>query len=656
MKRSRFAIRTFIRLLLVSTVLTSLMAVSTVIAMRKLYGDAVGFSLSQTASSLANLVPGSSQGSASGTPVDHLTYAMQIDTATAARFCAEAARGTRLRVTLIAADGSVLGDSRSEPSNLENHAVGPEFIRALGGHTSTDFRSSPTIGIDMAYAASPVRIDGRIVGALRVAMDAPDLAERLAPLVWMVSVIASLFIASLAAVSARIGATVMRPVEALLDAAARWSAGELDTRVPRFKDPDLAGLTETMNTMAAELSNRMKAMAQQQGELSAILDGMNEAVIATEADLSIRMVNKKARSLFGLRGDRRVHTADSDKSIGGSRSGSQHRKGITSGSDSLNLSGQSLLQGCGSSSLEALARRCIDTHSPQEAEICLYGDTTSTVLANAAPLAMQDGRTGAILVLNDITRIKRLERVRRDFVANVSHELRTPITLIKGFIETLEDGAIQNAEEAARFMGIIRRHADRMAAIVEDLLTLARMENPARGWLARRSCRVTEIIRKAIESLGDRPASKAVSILVDCPHDLEIVANEGLLEQALVNLLDNAVKYGPEGGSVQVGATPIAPEGWVSLSVRDEGQGIPAKDLHRLFERFYRVDHARSRDQGGTGLGLAIVRHIAMAHGGTATVQSVEGYGSTFCINLPPMPLSIHSDEDPSEKTETTSS
>lgn len=610
MKRSRFAIRTFIRLLAVSAVLTGLMAVSTVMAMRSLYGDAAGFSLTQAAASLANLAP--------------------TDADAAARFCADAARGTRLRITLIAADGTVLGDSRSEYSSMENHSGRPEFIQALAGRKATTFRTSSTLGIDMAYAAAPVRMDDQIIGALRVAMDAPDLAERLAPLVWLTVVIASLFIASLAAVSARMGATVMKPVEALMEAATRWSAGELDTRVPRFSDPDLAGLTEIMNTMAADLSDRIRAMERQQGELAAILDGMNEAVIATDGDLSIRRVNRKARELIGSHFSRNFGAA-------------------------IDLQGRPLLQACGSSSLEALARRCIDKLGPQDAEISLYGDTTSTVLAYAAPLAMEDGRLGAILVLNDITRIKRLERVRRDFVANVSHELRTPITLIKGFIETLEDGAIRNPVEAARFMGIIRRHADRLASIVEDLLTLARMESPERGQLAMHSCRILEVIGKAIESLGDRPASKAVAILIDCPPELEIVANEGLLEQALVNLLDNAVKYGPERSSVRIQAIPDESKGFISLSVSDKGQGIPAKDLNRLFERFYRVDRARSRELGGTGLGLAIVKHIAMAHGGNASVQSTEGYGSTFCITLPAVPLSIHSDE-PSEETETTSS
>jgi two-component system phosphate regulon sensor histidine kinase PhoR len=609
-KRSRFAIRTFLRLLAVSAVLTGLMAVSTVMAMRNLYGDAAGFSLTQAAASLANLAP---------------TEAEAAD-----RFCEDAAKGTRLRITLIAADGTVLGDSRSDYTSMENHAGRPEVIQALAGQEATTFRTSATLGMDMAYAAAPVRINNRIIGVVRVAMDAPELAERLAPLLWLAVFIACLFIASLGAISASMGATVMRPVEALMAAAAHWSVGELDTRVPRFSDPDLAGLTETMNSMAADMADRIRVMERQQGELAAILDGMNEAVLATDADLSIRRINRKARELFGY----------TDNSNEGALSSFQERP---------------LLQVCKSSSLEALARCCIAELAPQEAEISLYGDTTSTVLAYAAPLAMEDGRLGAILVLNDITRIKRLERVRRDFVANVSHELRTPITLIKGFIETLEDGAIRNPAEAVRFMGIIRRHADRLASIVEDLLSLARMENPERGRLTMHSFRVWDVIEKAMESLGERPASKAVSIVVDCPMDLHLIANEGLLEQALVNLLDNAVKYGPAGGSVWVEARQETSEEALRISIRDEGQGIPAKDVPRLFERFYRVDRARSRELGGTGLGLAIVRHIAMAHGGTASVKSSEGYGSTFSLTLPVDPLSIHSDE-PSGETETTSS
>jgi two-component system phosphate regulon sensor histidine kinase PhoR len=613
-------------------------------AMRSLYGDAAGFSLTQAAASLANLVPAR-------------TGSMTIDMDAASRFCEATAKGTRLRITLIAADGTVLGDSRSDSSSMENHAGRPEFIQALSGQVATTFRTSTTLGLDMAYAAAPVKINDQIIGALRVAMDAPDLAERLAPLVWMTVVIASLFIASLAAVSARMGATVMKPVEALMEAASHWSIGELDTRVPRFRDPDLAGLTETMNAMAADLADRMRAMERQQGELSAILDGMNEALVTIDADLSIRMVNRKARELLCSRSGRMPGAAFSGTVQQGT-AGSTGKSGIgprNSNETARWLPGYPLLQITGSSALEALARRCIASKHPEDEEISLYGDTTSTVLAYAAPLAMEDGRLGAILVLNDISRIKRLERVRRDFVANVSHELRTPITLIKGFIETLEDGTISNPEEAARFIGIIRRHADRLASIVEDLLTLARMESPERGRLAMHSCLVREVISKAIESLGDRPASKAVVIQVDCSPELTIVANEGLLEQALVNLLDNAVKYGPEGGTVRVKAVPDESRGFISLTIGDEGQGIPAKDLPRLFERFYRVDRARSRQLGGTGLGLAIVRHIALAHGGTATVHSREGYGSTFCITLPVAALSIHSDE-PSAETDTTNS
>ena len=234
-------------------------------------------------------------------------------------------------------------------------------------------------------------------------------------------------------------------------------------------------------------------------------------------------------------------------------------------------------------------------------------------------------------MLNDITRLKRLERVRKDFVANVSHELRTPITLIKGFAETLE--SVDDPAEARHFLGIVKRHADRMSAIIEDLLSLARLEGPEQGTMQTARVDASRLLDHAVESLGKAPQNKAVSISITCEAGLAVRANEGLLEQALVNLLDNAVKYGPRGATVR--AEVVSDAGFARFSIIDEGPGIPARDLGRLFERFYRVDRARSRELGGTGLGLAIVRHIARAHGGDASVTSREGSGSSFIIRIP---------------------
>jgi two-component system phosphate regulon sensor histidine kinase PhoR len=236
-------------------------------------------------------------------------------------------------------------------------------------------------------------------------------------------------------------------------------------------------------------------------------------------------------------------------------------------------------------------------------------------------------------VLGDITALRRLERVRRDFVANVSHELRTPVQLVKGFAETLREGALEEPEQARRFVGIIERNAARMESLISDLLSLASLEREDGLRLKTELTSIAPILEGARQAILPKAAGKNMTVLVECDEALEVKAEAGLLEQAVVNLIDNAVKYSPPDTSVHVSAW--AEQGFLLIEVRDQGFGIPASDLGRIFERFYRVDKARSRDLGGTGLGLAIVKHIAMAHGGDVSVESWEGEGSTFKIRIP---------------------
>ncbi len=408
-------------------------------------------------------------------------------------------------------------------------------------------------------------------------------------------------IAAIGAAGARFGKLVTEPINALIEAASHWSAGRLDRRLKRFDDPELTVLADTMNAMAADLSGMVQAAGRHQRELGAILDGMDEAVLSIDGDLVVRLANPKAIEVLCRHGD------------------------------STKFIGRTVLQATGNLALDELSRRCTETGTKEETEVTLYNGETHHLLVHASPLPLESGRTGAVLVLDDISRLKRLERVRKDFVANVSHELRTPITLIKGFAETLE--TVDDPGESARFLAIIKRHSDRMAMIIEDLLTLARLESPERGQLETTPVEARLVLVRAAESLGDRPKDKGIGIEIRADANLEANANEGLLEQALVNLLDNAVKYSPQGTSV------IAAAGldgaFVRFAITDNGPGIPLRDQSRLFERFYRVDKARSRELGGTGLGLAIVRHIALAHGGDASVESREGAGSTFVIRVP---------------------
>jgi two-component system, OmpR family, phosphate regulon sensor histidine kinase PhoR len=246
---------------------------------------------------------------------------------------------------------------------------------------------------------------------------------------------------------------------------------------------------------------------------------------------------------------------------------------------------------------------------------------------------LQGARLGAVIVFNDVSRLRRLENLRSDFVANVSHELKTPITSIKGFIETLLDGAINDPEEADRFLKIVAKHADRLNAIIDDLLTLSRLEQGDKKKMNIQEVGLTGLMNSASEACSHRAVKKKVSIQVECEENITALVNPPLIEQALINLVGNAVKYSDENKAVTIKA--VVEQGGVMLSVADQGFGVEPEHLDRLFERFYRVGKGRSRQEGGTGLGLAIVKHIAQAHGGNVSVQSTFGEGSVFSIFIP---------------------
>jgi len=275
---------------------------------------------------------------------------------------------------------------------------------------------------------------------------------------------------------------------------------------------------------------------------------------------------------------------------------------------------------------------------PVEADIVLrVGGKERFLQANGTLLrggGDEEGAVGAVVVLNDVTRLKRLEAVRRDFVANVSHELKTPVTSIKGFAETLEDGALEDPEAARRFVRIIAGQADRLNSIIGDLLALSTLEqSEGESRLSLSEADVCDVLKVAVDVCEPRAQARNIHLSIDCATCLLGAVSPPLLEQAVVNLIDNAVKYSPEGSDVSVSLEEAADE--VVISVSDHGPGISREHVARLFERFYRVDKARSRDLGGTGLGLAIVKHIAQAQGGSVSVDSTVGKGSTFRIHLP---------------------
>ncbi|MGD9189052.1 MAG: ATP-binding protein, partial [Desulfobacteraceae bacterium] len=270
-----------------------------------------------------------------------------------------------------------------------------------------------------------------------------------------------------------------------------------------------------------------------------------------------------------------------------------------------------------------------------ESDITVFHNGERVLNVKSSPLLDTNRkRKGTLIIFNDVTQLRRLENLRRDFVANVSHEIKTPLTAIKGFVETLHQGSVDNPEETARFLGIIRKHVDRLNSIITDLLSLSRIEQEDEARTIKFEVRhIREVFTTAMQICRSKAEQKQIEINQSCPDELQAKFDPSLLEQAVVNLLDNAIKYSDSGSMVSLEA--VRYDGSVRISIKDQGIGIAKKHLPRLFERFYRVDKARSRKLGGTGLGLAIVKHIAQAHGGRITVESKLGEGSTFTLELP---------------------
>lgn len=397
--------------------------------------------------------------------------------------------------------------------------------------------------------------------------------------------------------------TIERGLSALRVGAERHGAGELGWRIPHQPVVAIQEVAQAGNTLAERVEARLTEAVRQLTEQEAVLASMGEGVLAVDHELRILNVNPAAGRMFGVTpGDAR---------------------------------GRNLLEVSRNQDLLRFTTEALSARAPTEGEIVIRDPETRYFQAHGSVLRNGQGRSiGAVVVLNDVTTLRHLETVRRDFVANVSHELKTPITSIKGFVETLLDGAMREPQEAERFLRIVQRQSDRLHAIIEDLLNLSRIERDAEaGDVVLEQGPLAPVVAAALQSCETQANARGVRLELACEPGLSAWINAPLLEQALVNLVDNAVKYSSTGSAVRVEA--MSDNGGVAIRVRDWGLGIEAKHLPRLFERFYRVDKARSRKLGGTGLGLAIVKHIAQAHRGQVAVESVVGQGSTFSLVLP---------------------
>lgn len=507
------------------------------------------------------------------------------------------------RITVVLRDGAVIGESHSILERMENHASRPEIAQALRGEIGHSVRRSDTLDRLMMYVAVPIETRGEVIGAVRCSFESTAIDDalkqvllRIVPGVLMIALLIS-------AVSLWVSRRISRPLEELKRGAQRFAHGELGERLPVPHFEEIGGLAETMNQMAAQLDDRIRTITRQNNEQEAILASMREGVVAVDQDERIITINQAAIDLFGI--------------------------------TSPPAQGQSLYEIIGNEDLHRVVFRALRDGQPFEDEIILGEENPLFLRVNGASLRDAEGeRIGAVVVLNDMSRLRRLEHLRSEFVANVSHELKTPITSIKGFVETLLDGAMRDPQDAIRFLGIIAKQSDRLHAIIEDLLSLSRIEQDVdKDAIPLVLGRLRDALHSAIESCEAKADEKSMRIDLLCDENLEARINAPLLEQAVVNLIDNAIKYSDPHKRVLVETR----RGDLGLEVRvqDWGGGIPREHLQRLFERFYRVDKARSRKMGGTGLGLAIVKHIAQAHNGSVTVESAIGQGSVFTIHLP---------------------
>ena len=510
----------------------------------------------------------------------------------------EARENSDTRYTLILKDGTVVADSDEDADRMENHLNRPEIQAALAGETGVGTRMSPTLGAEWMYVAVPLA-DGSVV---RAAASMEGLSRRLG-LWWRKALFGFLVsFAILAFMALLVSRMLSSPIEAAAAGAERYAGGDFSYRIPVTGAAETRRLAEAMRSMAEELDDRFKLVNRQREEMRVVFENMSEGVLAVDTDGHVMLVNGAAQAILDLPGD---------------------------------ASGASIEVACRNAELLDALRETARADRPLEREIRVERDRDSLCLAqvHTAGIFENGERVGVLAVLRDVTRMRQLEIMRRDFVANVSHELRTPITAIQSGLETILEETPDESGDTARFAAIALKNAKRMGAIIDNLLFLAGMESGA-GKKAEPAAvsPVLPVLNDAVGLCRDEARARDNALEIECDKDLTAFMNPQLVVHALVNLLDNAVKYGREGGTISIAARRDGDR--VRITVSDQGPGIAPRYQSRVFERFYRVDGA-TRIKKGSGLGLAIVKHIALAQGGNIELESEIGAGSRFTLTLP---------------------
>lgn len=519
------------------------------------------------------------------------------------KLCKELGTTSSTRITVVLMSGKVIGDSEEEPTQMDNHANRPEIIQAFSKGKGQSLRPSPTLGINMMYVAIRLNRDQGTVGVVRTALPIKGINQALYNIYLKISLGALAIAVCAAIISLFVSRRITKPIIEMKQSAQDFAEGQLDQRVPIPNSAELGALAESLNQMARQLDDRIQTITRQRNELEVILSSMIEGVLAVDSHRNVVSINKAAAELLGV--------------------------------DPTRVQNHNIEEVIRNSELLQFVREALESDGPAEADLTLQVDGERFFQLHGASLSDSQGkRSGAVIVLTDMTRMRRLENVRRDFVSNVSHELRTPVTSIQGFVEALLDEKTKEPGQVNRYLKIIAKHSDRLNAIIEDLLSLSRLEEDSeRRRISCETAPLKPVLTDAIELSSTKAQEKQTTVNLLCEDDLLARINPALLEQAILNLIDNAIKYSPPNEIIKIMVEKSEKE--LRIAVQDNGCGIDNKHISRIFERFYVVDKGRSRKLGGTGLGLAIVKHIAQVHGGYVTVKSSLDQGSTFTIHLP---------------------
>jgi two-component system phosphate regulon sensor histidine kinase PhoR len=507
------------------------------------------------------------------------------------------------RITIIDTQGKVLTDSEESQSGvsaMDNHASRPEVKLALDGLIGEEIRYSPTLKINMLYVAVPIRVGKSVGGVIRLALPLANVEKMLKSIrnAIIFSIIFALILAFV--LGSLFTSGIIKPVNKIIQVSRKYSSGDFSHKIYHDSQDEIGELADTLNKMASDIEGKIKDVSSHSQQLKAVFNSMIEGVILTDQIGRVASINQAVERIFVVRRQ--------------------------------NVEGKVFLEAIRNNDIAEVISTILNLGEPLSKEITLAYPVQRIFEVNATPIFYNNAISGCLVVIHDITEIRRLETMRQDFVANVSHELKTPLTSIKGFVETLLSGALEDKENNRNFLKIIQDHAGRLDNLVDDLLSLSHLES--RGMVInKKDFDLSSQVKEVIQGFKSQIKNKDIEVINQLPQELLINADKNRIEQVFVNLIDNAVKFNKNRGYIKI--YNQLSEGNIKIIIEDSGMGIPQRDISRIFERFYRVDKARSRELGGTGLGLSIVKHIVELHGGIAGVESTEGFGSKFWFIIP---------------------